>query len=345
MSTPVGPLGSGIGGGVELTVHVMALGLRRRGHDIVIVAPSHSIGDVAPVVQVPGNLQRSSQSMGRDAFVVMPPDAVLPAMIDAAAAVPGADVIVNCAYDWLPYWSARYLPVPVAHLVSMGSLNNSMDAVIGAEAQRRPGSVAVHSRAQAATFSFGDQLRVLANGLDLNRYVPCYEPLDHLAAVGRISPEKGVEDIVEVASRTGIMTRFYGIVQDHGYWSHVLAKHPDAPIHLEGFLPTDELQARLGTARAVVMTPRWVEAFGIVAIEALACAVPVIAYARGGPAEIITDGETGFLVAPDDIDGVVAAVARIDEIDRHACRKRAEQEYSLEAMAGRVEAWLSEIVG
>jgi UDP-glucose:tetrahydrobiopterin glucosyltransferase len=141
------------------------------------------------------------------------------------------------------------------------------------------------------------------------------------------------------------MVRHYGIVQDHGYWAHVLASHPDAPIHLEGFLPTDELQARLGRARAVLMTPRWVEAFGNVAIEALACGVPVIAYARGGPAEIITDGETGFVVAADDVDGVIDAVGRLDEIDRRACRKRAEQEYSVEAMGARVEAWLLEILG
>ena len=97
--------------------------------------------------------------------------------------MPGYGVlIVNCAYDWLPFWSARYLPVPVAHLVSMGSLNRAMDAAIGAEARRRPGSVAAHSKAQAATFEFGDQLRILGNGLDLSRYIPCYEPLDHLGA-------------------------------------------------------------------------------------------------------------------------------------------------------------------
>jgi UDP-glucose:tetrahydrobiopterin glucosyltransferase len=62
------------------------------------------------------------------------------------------------------------------------------------------------------------------------------------------------------------------------------------------------------------MTPRWVEAFGNVAIEALACGVPVIAYRRGGAAEIITDGKTGFLVEPDSIEGLVAAIDRLDEI-------------------------------
>ena len=59
------------------------------------------------------------------------------------------------------------------------------------------------------------------------------------------------------------------------------------------------------------MTPRWVEAFGNVAIESFACGVPVIAYRRGGPAEIITDGKTGFLVAPDSVDGLVRAIATV----------------------------------
>ena len=73
---------------------------------------------------------------------------------------------------------------------------------------------------------------------------------------------------------------------------------------------------RSAGARPLLMTPKWVEAFGNVAIEAMACGVPVIAYRRGGPAEIVVDGETGFLVEPDDVDGMVAAVGRIDEIDR-----------------------------
>jgi UDP-glucose:tetrahydrobiopterin glucosyltransferase len=93
------------------------------------------------------------------------------------------------------------------------------------------------------------------------------------------------------------------------------------------------------------MAPKWVEAFGNVAIEAMACGVPVIAYRRGGPAEIVVDGRTGFLVEPDDIDALVAAIARIGELDRVACRQRVEEEYSTAALAARVEAWLDEALG
>ena len=88
------------------------------------------------------------------------------------------------------------------------------------------------------------------------------------------------------------------------------------------------------------MTPRWVEAFGNVAVEAMACGVPVIAYRRGGPAEIVVDGVTGFLVEPDDVDGLAAAIGRIGEIDRSACRRQAEANFSVEALAARIDAWL-----
>lgn len=83
-------------------------------------------------------------------------------------------------------------------------------------------------------------------------------------------------------------------MQDEAYWQQICRDFPDAPIEYVGFLNTEELQQELGKCRALLMTPRWLEAFGNVAIEALACGVPVIAYARGGPAEIIKDGKTGF---------------------------------------------------
>lgn len=89
------------------------------------------------------------------------------------------------------------------------------------------------------------------------------------------------------------------------------------------------------------MTPRWVEAFGNVAIEALACGVPVIAYRRGGPAEMIQHGKTGWLVEPDSIVALSEAIARIDQIDRHTCRQQADAEYSLAAMGDRLEQWFA----
>jgi UDP-glucose:tetrahydrobiopterin glucosyltransferase len=136
----------------------------------------------------------------------------------------------------------------------------------------------------------------------------------------------------------------WGLMQDHDCWEAAQQRYPKAQVSHEGFLATDDLQAAIGGCRAIVMTPKWIEAFGNVAIEAMACGVPVIAYRRGGPAEIVIDGETGFLVEPDDIDGLVAAVEHLDAIDRLMCRQRVDELYSTSALAERIDAWLDGVV-
>ncbi len=333
-----------MGGGVELTLHNLAQALTQRHHTITIAAPVGSICANFPIVEIPGELQPTAQTEGRDAPVWMPPESVIAAMGDYAYQVQGQyDVLLNFAYDWLPFYLSPFFQRPIAHLVSMGSLTDVMDRIIGQVADRLPGTIAVHSRVQAETFAFGDRCRILGNGFDLSLYEFCGTPQDHLGWVGRIAPEKGLEDAVAAAQKTGIPLKIWGVLQDVAYWHDICDQYPDAPVEYAGFLPTAELQQELGKCRALLMTPRWVEAFGNVAIEALACGVPVIAYRRGGPAEIVQDGKTGWLVEPDRVDGLVAAIAQLDRIDRATCRAQAAAEYSLEAMGDRVEAWFGDI--
>jgi UDP-glucose:tetrahydrobiopterin glucosyltransferase len=205
----------------------------------------------------------------------------------------------------------------------------------------------MHSHAQAVTFPLiAEQVRVVGNGIAVERYDlrPRATEPPVLGYVGRIAPEKGIDDVFAVAARTGLPVRAWGLMQDRTSWEAAVAAHPAADVRHAGFLATDDMQAAIGGCAAVLMTPRWVEAFGNVAVEAMACGVPVIAYRRGGPAEIVVDGVTGFLVEPDDVDGLVTAVGRLGEIDRSACRREVEERWSVEALAGRVEAWLDELV-
>jgi UDP-glucose:tetrahydrobiopterin glucosyltransferase len=184
----------------------------------------------------------------------------------------------------------------------------------------------------------------LGSGVDLSLYQFCAQPENQLAWLGRIAPEKGLEDAVAAAQITGIPLKIMGKIQDENYWQKICAKYPQAPIKYLGFLTTNQLQQALGKCKALLMTPRWVEAFGNVAIEALACGVPVISYRRGGPIEIIKDGKTGFLVEPDSVDGLVDAIAHLNQIDRLACRQQAELKYSLEALGSRFENWFKSIL-
>ena len=346
LSTPVGALGSGLGGGVELTLQNLARSLSQRSHTVKIVAPAGSVCGDFPVVQIPGTLQALAQTVGRDAPVVLPPDSVLANMWSRARQVQAEfDLLLNFAYDWLPFYLTPFFQTPIAHLVSMGSVSEAMDAAIGQVAGQFPGTIGVHSRAQAETFSFVDRCRSLGNGFDLSQYQFNSLPQRQLGWVGRVSPEKGLEDAVVAAERAGLPLKVWGVIQDRDYWEQIRQTYPQAQVSYEGFLPTAELQRAIGNCQGLIMTPKWVEAFGNVAIEALACGVPVIAYRRGGPGEIVQSGRTGWLVEPDSVPGLVQAIAQLDQLDRAACRRQAESEYSLEAMGDRLEQWFQEILG
>jgi UDP-glucose:tetrahydrobiopterin glucosyltransferase len=346
-STPVGPLGSGVGGGVELTLHSLVYGLGALGHHVEVVAPAGSLHVGVKVHQIEGALQTSAQLSDRSAPIELPAGSVLAAMWDHIARMQDdVDIVVNLAYDWLPLYLTGFLDVPVTHFISMGSLTDAMDAAIADVAVRHPGHLAAHTLSQAATFRDPSWFRLLQSGIVTERYemhlsadVPAY-----LGAVGRISPEKGLEDVAELSARSGWPVRVWGVMQDAGYWTRVREEHPSAQLEYCGFLATDDLQAAIGGCTAVLMTPKWVEAFGNVAIEAMATGVPVVAYDRGGPAEIIADGETGFVVPADDVEALVDAVERIDSIERTRCRQRVEEHFSAVALAKRTEAWLRDVI-
>lgn len=345
LSTPVGPLSSGIGGGVEFTLYNLAQEMIRRGHQVQVVAPEHSTLPNTPIIEISGQLQISAQSQERDVLICLPPDSVLGNMWEYARTVQEQyDLIFNFAYDWLPFYLTPFFTLcPVAHLVSMGSVSEAMDVIIQQTIHQFPHLVTFYSQTQAETFGI-QNAHCLGSAINLPLYQYVSSPDDYLAWVGRIAPEKALEDAVKASKITGIPLKIFGKLQDTAYWKKIQQDYPDAPFEYVGFFSTDELQKYLGKARALLMTPRWVEAFGNVMIEALACGVPVIAYRRGGPVEVVQDGKTGFLVEPDSVQGLVEAIQKIDTIDRMNCRASAEQEYSLEALGDRTEQWFHDIL-
>lgn len=345
LSTSVGSLGSGQGGGVELTVQNVARALLDRGHRLEVVAPQGSRLHRVPVITVAGNLQTPVQTQSRDAAISLPDNSVLANMWDYARQVQDKyDLIVNFAFDWLPFYLTPFFSTAIAHFISMGSMTNGSDRIMQQVIEQFPGTFGVYTQSQANTFPFAQECQILGSAVDLSLYQFNPHPQTYLAWLGRIAPEKALEDAVQAVDLTGTPLKILGKMQDRNYWTRICSDFPNAPIEYQGFLSTNKLQQELGKSRALLMTPRWLEAFGNVAIEALACGVPVIAYARGGPSEIVKDGQTGWLVEPDSVSGLVRAIERIDSIDRLACRRQAESEYSLEALGDRFEAWFYQIV-
>jgi UDP-glucose:tetrahydrobiopterin glucosyltransferase len=346
VSTAVAPLGTGLGGGVELFVKNAVQGLQQRGHRVTVVAPAQSqLENCDRLVQIDGQLQPTAHTSDRETPIVMPQSSVLSGMMAYAQQVQADyDVLLHFCYDWLPFYLTPFFQTPIAHYVSMGSLTDAMDAVIAQVTTQFPGTVGVCTQAQAATLPQAETYRPIGSAVDLALYDFCAVPGPALGWMGRISPEKGLEDAIAAAQATQIPLKILGKLEDRGYWEHLQTTYPEAPIQYLGFLDTRGLQAAIRDCRALLMTPKWIEAFGNVAIEALACGVPVIAYDRGGPTEIVRQGQTGWLVEPDSVAGLVAAIAQIDQLDRRACRHQAEAEYSLAALAQRYEQWFHDIL-
>ncbi len=351
VSTPVGALGSGRGGGVELTLASLVAGLLARGHRLTVLAaegsrlPASCAG--AELWTCSGSSQASAQHQGRMAPITMAADGLLPRFWRRVLALEppeegpdGFDAVLNLAYDWLPFWLTPTAPLPIFHLVSMGSVNAAMDGVIAEIAAWDQRRLAFHTHAQAVDFALPSPPVVVGNGFDLAAYSFCGQPQALLGWVGRVAPEKGLEDAAAAAAQLGLPLAVWGLVEDPAYAAAVEASVPAGTLQWRGFLPTEQLQAQLGPCRALLNTPKWNEAYGNVVVEAMACGVPVVAYRRGGPGELVQPGVNGLLVEPDNVVALAAAAAEVGAIDRGACRRWVEAHASRAVLAARVEAWL-----
>ena len=135
-----------------------------------------------------------------------------------------------------------------------------------------------------------------------------------------------------------------GIVQDAGYHDRAVAPHLDGDrVRYLGPVGGEARVRTLGRARALLHLIGFDEPFGLSVVEAMACGTPVIAFDRGSMPELIEDGVTGFLIRT--VDQAMAAVDRIGEIDRAACRARVAERFTVGRMADRYLALYRTILG
>jgi glycosyltransferase involved in cell wall biosynthesis len=159
-------------------------------------------------------------------------------------------------------------------------------------------------------------------------------PGKYLAFLGRISPEKGVDRAIAIATARGDRLRIAAKVDaaDREYFEREIRPLLDHPlVEFIGEIPDSEKNAFLGGAKALLFPIDWPEPFGLVMIEAMACGLPVIAFPGGSVPEIIDDGLTGFIV--NTIDEAIDAVRRIDTLDRRQCRETFERRFTARRMA------------
>ena len=349
ISTPIGFLGSGKGGGVELTLNSLVSGLLSLGHSVEVIAPKnsklHKSNEKAKLHFVDGVDQISWQHQNYNSIVSIPDNSLLAGMLEKGLAIARkADVLLNMSYDWLPIWMTLNVEMPIAHIVSMGSESSVISKLISKVYAKYPYNFAFHSKIQANDYPFIKQPIIIGNGFKLENYNYQDSAKGPLAWVGRVAPEKGLEDAVYVANELGETIKVWGVTEDKTYASKIEQSFPQGTIDWMGFLSTNELQEELGKCRVLLNTPKWNEAYGNVVVEALACGVPVVAYRRGGPSEIIQHGQTGYLANPDDKKSMLSYVEIIEKIRRKNCREWVEKNATIDIFANKVLNWLNKVI-
>ncbi len=177
-----------------------------------------------------------------------------------------------------------------------------------------------------------DYSATIHHGIDLDSFTFRPQPGGYLLFFGRIHPEKGTREAIEVAEKTGKKLIIAGIVQDNEYFLKEVKPHLDGiRIIYAGSAGPGKRDELLGGAIALLHPISFEEPFGLSVVEAMACGTPVIAVGRGSMPEVVSHGTTGFLV--NDAEEMAEMVGRIKDIDRRRCRKWVENRFSSQRMA------------
>jgi glycosyltransferase involved in cell wall biosynthesis len=325
-------------GGSQAFVSDLARGLAGRGHDVHVYAAS---GSEIPGVEVidtgvdsrslAGTLYRAFGASGDAAPGASAAEA---AFTTAYMAMRGIryDVIHNHAFDAPAVRLAAALPAPVVHTLHLPPDQAVSAALREVARDGRPPAVAAVSGFQASAWDRVVGVDAILPPYPPTRVIPWSATAGPGALfAGRLSPEKGAADAIDIARAAGVPIEVYGDVYDAGYSREQIDPRRGWPgVTVHQAVPRTSLWEAMARAAVVLCPSRWDEPFGLAAAEAQACGTPVIAFRRGGLGEVIVDGVTGFLVPPDDVWAAAAAVSDVPRLSRPACREHAEGRLDLE---------------
>ncbi len=341
----VAPLVSAIrepqGGGSQAFVSDLARGLAGRGHEVHVYAATGSQIPGVTVIDTGVDPRSLLATLYRASGPAAPdPSAAARAFAGAYARVGETryDVVHNHAFDAPAIELAGSLDVPVVHTLHLPpepAIAAALRAAMKGDGEGgggRPLAVAGVSAFQARAWS-----RVVPVDAILPPYVPTrvipWSAAAGAGAVfaGRLSPEKGAAEAIDIARAAGIAIDVYGDAYDADYAREQIGPRRGWPgVRVHRAVARTSLWAAMSRAAVVLCPARWDEPFGMAAAEALACGTPVVAFRRGGLGEIVTDGVTGFLVAPDDAAAAADSVRKATGVSRAACRGHAERHLDLE---------------
>lgn len=168
------------------------------------------------------------------------------------------------------------------------------------------------------------------NGIKTEDFKYSEEHEDYLLFFGRIHPDKGTLEAIEIAKASKKRLIIAGIVQDQEYFTQQIEPHLDEHITFYGHAGPEGRNKLLGKAAALLHPINFNEPFGLSVAEAMYCGTPVIAFDRGSMAEVIKNRHSGYLVR--NVKEAADAVHNISIIRRKDCHNWAKDNFSSEKM-------------
>jgi len=334
-------------GGTELVVYNLAEELVKLGHDVTLFASGDSKTSAKLVACTPKSIRSVRASH----------NARVNAALTYSGLMKALDVMRDEKFDivsnhmgWPFFPLVQYLKSPV-----VTTLHNSLrkqyprfyEEIYMYNQYKNMPLISI-SNSQSRSLKEYNFISTIYDGIQVEKFPFNAKADDYLLFFGRMSPEKGPEEAIKMAKKTGHKLIMAGKINsfERSYFRQKIKPQIDGKqIQFLGEVGREsKIKVRLYQhAKALLAPLRWDEPFGLVSVEAMACGTPVITMNRGSSPEIMVDGKTGYLCHS--FKEMTARISDLDKIKRADCRKHIEQNFTAKIMAKRYVDVFEQYIG